>query len=264
MRKSLTITGIIRRSEQGATRPFLCESGALNYYVKGSYAGKNSLCCEWVASRLAKRMLAGFILDIPEFGIAEVPRSLINGSARQDIRDLGEGFVFASREIEDSRELTWKAAQGWPDETMALLLLIDLWLQNEDRSLSPLGGNPNLLVSPSPYQPKPDIWKGEPKREMLWAYDFNLAFDEDFNRARFFSAHVFGGMLEQWPSGFREQMGPRMRKYLKLVPEIFAELPLEWLHVDGDDTLPVQLDMKRVISVLELPFANPTSFWTLR
>jgi hypothetical protein len=27
---------------------------------------------------------------------------------------------------------------------------------------------------------------------MLWAYDFNLAFDEDFNRERFFGAHVFG------------------------------------------------------------------------
>ena len=32
---------------------------------------------------------------------------------------------------------------------------------------------------------------------------------------------------------------------------------------DGDESLPVQLDMKRVISVLELPFTNPDTFWKL-
>lgn len=226
MRQPLTITGVLGRSEQGATRPFLCEALGPNCYVKGAYAGKSSLCCEWVASRLAKRMLAGFVLDIPEFGIAEVPASLIAGSVRQDIRDLGEGFVFASREISSSQELTWDAAHGWPDETMALLLLIDLWLQNEDRSLSALGGNPNLLVAPSPYDPDPRLWRGEPKREMLWVYDFNLAFDTDFSRARFFDSHVFGGMLKQWPPGFREETEPRLRKALAMVPEIFAELPV--------------------------------------
>jgi hypothetical protein len=38
---------------------------------------------------------------------------------------------------------------------------------------------------------------------------------------------------------------------------------LEWLHVDGDESLPVQLDMKRVISALELPFTDPDTFWKL-
>jgi hypothetical protein len=31
----------------------------------------------------------------------------------------------------------------------------------------------------------------------LWAYDFNLAFDEDFSRERFFETHVFGRMLRE-------------------------------------------------------------------
>ena len=46
----------------------------------------------------------------------------------------------------------------------------------------------------------------------------------------------------------RERMGPLMQAALAEVPAIIAELPLEWLHVDGDESLPVQLDMKRVIS----------------
>ena len=61
----------------------------------------------------------------------------------------------------------------------------------------------------------------------------------------------------------RERMGPLMQAALAEVPAIIAELPLGWLHVDGDESLPVQLDMKRVISALELPFADPDTFWKL-
>lgn len=150
---------------------------------------------------------------------------------------------------------------------MALLLLIDLWLQNEDRSLSSLGGNPNLLVTRIPPLPDDDpegaLWKDQPRREMLWAYDFNLAFDEDFDRERFFAAHVFRGMLKHWPSGFRDRMQPFIERALNEVEAIFRELPPEWLHIDGDDSLPVQLDEERVTSVLRLPLSDPDTFWTL-
>ena len=163
--------------------------------------------------------------------------------------------------------MSWSGAQGWPEETMALLLLLDLWLQNEDRSLSALGGNPNLLVAPIPPLPDDDpegaLWKDQPRREMLWAYDFNLAFDPDFERGRFFGAHVFGETLKQWPPGFRERMEPRLRAALGSFDAIFAELSLEWLHVDGDENLPVQLDRETVRSKLELPFNEPETFWRL-
>ncbi len=75
--------------------------------------------------------------------------------------------------------------------------------------------------------------------------------------------HEFGGMLKEWPEGFRARMEPRMKAALGQLKVIFSELPPEWLHVDGDDSLPVQLDVKRVISVLELPFTEPELFWKL-
>jgi hypothetical protein len=260
MKLSITITEVIGRSEQGATRPFLCYADDwMAYYVKGAYAGKNSLCCEWVASRLARLLVEEESLSLPPFHMAEVPTELIDASARADIRDLGAGKAFASLLIVGGQELTWTGAQGWPEETMAMILLMDLWLQNEDRSLSAHGGNPNLLVERLP----PALWSEQPRREMLWVYDFNLAFDEDFDRRRLFGAHVFGGMLKQWPQGFRERMEPRMRQALTQLTNIFGELPLEWLHVDGDDSLPVQLDIARVTSVLELPFTDPENFWKL-
>ena len=262
-----TITEIMGRAEQGMTRPFICcGDDWLTYYVKGAYAGRRSLCSEWVANRLVNRLLPSALLGVPLFTMAEVPAALIEGSARKDARDLGAGRVFASLRMEGGQELTWSAAQDWPEETMALLLL-DLWLQNEDRSLSALGGNPNLLVEQiSPLRdddPEGALWKDQPRRKMLWAYDFNLAFDVDLSPERFFGAHVFGKSLKAWPAGFRERMEPRLRSALDDLDEIFAELPMEWLHVDGDESLPVQLDRKKVRSALELPFTEPAAFWTL-
>jgi hypothetical protein len=263
----ITLTEILGRAEQGMTRPFVCRAAPLTYYVKGAYAGRRSLCCEWVANRLVRTLLQVLPLSVPPFTMAEVPVALIEGSARKDARDLGAGLVFASLRIEGGQELSWSSARGWPKETMAALLLVDLWLQNEDRSLSALGGNPNLLVQQIPPlsedDPEGALWRDQPRREMLWAYDFNLAFDEDFNREQFFGSHVFAEALKAWPEGFREAMEPRLLAALSELDVIFEELPLEWLHVDGDESLPVQLDRKKVRSALELSFREPDLFWKL-
>jgi len=262
MNSPIIINEILGRSEQGMTRPFICRAGFYGtYFVKGAYAGKRSLCCEWVAHRLAHLALPNAPLGLPIFKMAEVPVELIKGSGRADIIELGEGLVFASHRIDRAQELTWSSAQGWPEDTMALLLLIDLWVQNEDRSLSALGGNPNLLVEQIPSLPKDDpegaLWADQPRRETLWVFDFNLAFDENFSRQRFFDAHVFGNMLKIWPEGFRDRMEPQLIKAISEVRAIFDELPLEWLYVDSDNSLPVQLDVERVVSVLEMPFTDP-------
>ena len=107
------------------------------------------------------------------------------------------------------------------------------------------------------------IRDGVGRPEGLWAYDFNLAFDPDFDRKRFFETHVFGKMLKQWPEGFRRRMEPRLETAFGALREIFDELLKEWLHVDGDETLPVQLDEAWIASVLRLPFSDPEAFWKL-
>ena len=268
MNPHVTITEVLGRAEQGMTRPFICSADDwMICYVKGAHAGQRSLCCEQLSGRLARILLNGLPISVPIFEIAEVPQALIAGSRRKDIRELGKGRVFASMRVEGGQELSWSSAQGWPEETMAALLLLDLWLQNEDRSLSAKGGNPNLMVTQilplSDWDEERALWKDQPRREMLWAYDFNLAFDEDFGRARFFDAHVFAAQLKQWPHGFRERMEPRLREALNLLPALYGELPLEWLHLDGDESMPVQLDRNHVESVLSLPFTDPDTFWKL-
>lgn len=46
---------------------------------------------------------------------------------------------------------------------------------------------------------------------MLRAYDFNLAFDDKFDRQHFMKSHVFAEMLKEWPPGFREKMESRIK-----------------------------------------------------
>jgi len=103
----ITISEVIGRSDQGMTRPFICAANFCEIcYVKGAYAGKNSLCCEWVANRLLNLALPNAPLGLPRFHMAEVPQELVAGSARPDIRELGAGRVFASMRVVEGQELT--------------------------------------------------------------------------------------------------------------------------------------------------------------
>ena len=251
----LTVTEVLGRSDQGTTRPFRCktEDGQI-WYVKGRYAGQSGLCREWIASSLARQ----WALPLPEFGIVHVPRALIDGSEREDIRDLGSGPVFASKKVENGREFTWPESQLWPNFDRSLIVLFDWWVQNEDRSLSSLGGNPNLLVTDDAMLEEP----GKPfvsDGKRLWVYDFNLAFDETFDPQRFWENHIFGSAFD--PDKMRQIYEAQMRSALAKLPELFKTLPLEWLYLDGDENLPVQLSQQHVYSVLNRAFVEPSPFW---
>lgn len=255
-----TIIEVLRRAEQGRTEPFVCRGDDDRiYYVKGKHAGLGSLCREWVAGSLARDVG----MTVPEFVMAEVPQALIEQSDREDIRELGAGTVFASVCVDNAREIGWEDASRLPASGMAEVLFFDLWIQNEDRTLSEKGGNPNLLVTH-----EPEIWEGEATGALMtqpWMIDFNLAFDPDFDRGSFFSNHVFGSLLKQWPDGFKERMLSQIKWALHAeLPRYFAQLPEEWLYIDGDDSLPVQLDQNAVFRVLNIPIAKPDAFWNLR
>jgi len=202
----LLITEVVGRSEQGMTLPFLCscENESL-HYLKGSYAGFRSLCCEWQGNNLARLIE----IPIPDFRIAEVPDQLIRASAREDIRDLGSGLAFASKLIHGAREINWREACDVPNDLKALVLLFDWWVLNEDRCLSAFGGNPNLLVTAEN--------NGGSK---LWIFDFNLAFDSDFSRPRFLENHLFAKLLDKWPDGFRDEMEPKLASALQRVDDL--------------------------------------------
>lgn len=247
MISSVTIVEVLERAQQGITKPFLCRGDDDRlYYVKGRAAGCRSLCCEWIAGNLARDVG----LPIPEFLIAEVPETLVRDSSHSEINDLGSGFVFASLRVEGAQEITWPEAQGCKIDEKALVLIFDWWVQNEDRSLSVHGGNPNLLTTP--YKNK-DI--------KLWVFDFNLAFDLNFSEEKFRSNHLFYDLLSEWPLGFRQNVTGKMKVAVERLNELFAALPEEWLYFQGDKNLAVHLDKNLVSDILSIPFTEPDRFW---
>ncbi|MGB8354459.1 MAG: HipA family kinase [Chthoniobacteraceae bacterium] len=242
MNPTVTIVEVLGRSSQGMSKPFLCRGGdGALYYAKGRNTDMNALCCEWIAGNLGRDMG----LRIPDFAIADVPQSLVAASDRSDIYELGSGLVFVSKRLENAREISWSEAKACHNTLKAEVLSFDLWVHNEDRAFSQLGGNPNLLMD----------------QDGLSVFDFNLAFDPAFTREGYFEKHIFGPLLPAWPVGFQDTTMPKMRAVLGRFDEIFDALPLEWLHIDGDESLPVQIDRKLVHETLSSPFNDPDSFW---
>lgn len=234
----IEIVEIIRRSEQGVTQPFICRADDGHvYFVKGAGAGQRALVAEWVAGRLGRALG----LPIPEFSLAEVPGQLVRHSPRSDIRDLGAGSVFASREVSFATELRWADVAAVPPGAQSDLLLFDCWVANGDRTLSALGGNVNLLWTPS--------------EQRLHVIDHNVAFDAD-SPASIREHHVFSTAASQWTEDFRIEAERRLSRVLEdLWPKIWEELPEEWTdNLHG-------LDKATVREILWRFAENPAQFW---
>ncbi len=208
----IQIVEIIRRSEQGVTRPFICraDDDAI-YYVKGAGAGWKALIAEWMAGHLGRHLGQ----PVPRFDLAEVPGSLLRYSSREDLSDLGKAPAFASREVPFAEELRFEQIADIPMERQALTLLFDCWSGNGDRTLSESGGNPNVLWTPADSQ--------------MHLIDHNLAFDGD-PLAAIKEHHVFRNAATAWNADFRRRTTERMRAAMAETPLWWNSMPEEWLE----------------------------------
>ncbi|MGB4498843.1 MAG: HipA family kinase [Methylococcaceae bacterium] len=144
-------------------------------------------------------------LPIPNFCIAYADKRLI------DIfdKDFGHGEVFASECIEFANEFDY---QSFIDTNLQRdILLFDLWIENEDRTLNEAhSGNPNLL------------WA----QNQLYVIDHNLAFEDDFNHADFWQTHVFREW--QFEINERSQFEQRLQNALLDWQKWWADVPESW------------------------------------
>ena len=218
-RPTVVIEEVLRRSEQGATRPFICRGDDDHlYFVKGWSAGYRSLICEWVAAQLAST----FGLPVPDYRLAEVPEELVAPGGSPDLNDLGSGIVFASQNLPHVQEMNMSLRERISPDQAADVLVFDWWLHNEDRSLTGHGGNPNLL------------WDVEASQ--LVVIDHNLAFDRDFRMARFLETHVFASHWSRISTDLAEQARylERMDGVLAGLEIIRASIPDLWWFIADD------------------------------
>lgn len=222
----MQIVEILDRSNQGATRPFICrgEDGNI-YFVKGKDAGKRSLICEWIASSLGSRMG----LPVPAHMVVQVPGSLIDLGSRDDLADLGPGPAFGSQR-QQLVELSMSLLSKVPSALQRQVLAFDWWIRNGDRTLGTKGGNPNLF------------WSVE--KAQLVVLDHNLAFDNTFSSADFLAYHAFRSqsrhLFEDWV--FQQQLCSSCLQAMDGWDAICQEIPVEWTFVDPEGTIPVNFE----------------------
>lgn len=120
-------------------------------------------------------------------------------------------------------------------------------MHNEDRHLTELGGNPNLLWDVAGAQ--------------LVVIDHNQAFDPDFDAQRFLESHVFA---EHWNAVLRDhdlraEYRKRMEKALQCLPGARASMPEAWWW--AGEGVPASLSWDAVVTCLER--CHREDFWNL-
>lgn len=242
---SVHIVEIMGRSTQGVTRPFKCrgDDGHI-YFVKGRGAGRRSQICEWIAGQLAIRLG----LPIAPFEIVDVPEELIRLDFSGELQDLGVGLAFGSRKL-TVVELSISHLDHVPYEVKRDVLAFDWWVRNADRTLSALGGNPNLF------------WDIETQE--LVVIDHNQAFDRTFSPSEFAELHVF---FAEWPDlagdwDRQQKLADRFEAAMADWIAICNTVPLEWWFLDSEQTVRTDFDLD-VTRQLLMEFQTPT-FWRL-
>lgn len=242
---SVQIVEIMGRSTQGITRPFKCrgDDGHV-YFVKGRGAGRRSQICEWIAGHLALRLG----LPIAPFEIVDVPGELIRLDFSGALQDLGVGLAFGSRKL-GVVELSVSHLEHVPQDIQRDVLAFDWWVKNADRTLSELGGNPNLF------------WDIETQE--LVVIDHNQAFDRAFSPSEFIDFHAFSAewhaLSDDWER--QRKLAERFGTAMAAWSAICNTVPSEWWFLDTEQTVPTDFDLDATHQLL-MKFQTPT-FWRL-
>lgn len=216
----VSICEILNRTVQGVTQPFVCRgTNGKIYYVKGRHAGRKSQIAEWVCGCLAN----AYGLPVAPFSIVDVPSALVK-ILPPEWKEIGEGLAFGSQRIENTVEMNWSRRKHVPPELKQDLLMFDWWIKNEDRVLTAMSGNPNLL------------WSASASNMII--IDHNMAFDETFSPDVFLTSHIFSDCWNDVSGDWiaREWHQKRMAYALSHIEDIFDKMPDEWWHL-GDGLL---------------------------
>ena len=239
---TVVIEEVTGRAHQGMTRPFICRGeDGLIYYVKGIGASRRSQVAEWVCAKLATE----FGLPIADYALAKIPQALIDARVQADIHELGAGLAFGSCQVPHAQEFTISLADRVDDDLALDVLVFDWWVRNEDRKLTALGGNPNLLWDVS--------------ADELKVIDHNLAFDQTFKPDDFLAGHVF---RDHWNRVFsdldlRQHYLVRIESCLQSLEGVRDSIPNSWWWLD--EGVPANVTWEEIEVVL-LRACKP-QFW---
>lgn len=241
------IVEVLRRSDQGMTKPFICRGNDDEiYFVKGTGAGRRSQICEWIAGNLGLAMN----LPLAPFEIVYVPEELIDLDVELELNDLGAGAAFASRERRVA-EVTCSVLGDIPKDLQQDVLIFDWWTLNGDRCLSEKGGNPNLF------------W--QPEKKELVVIDHNQAFDLTVNKRFLMEGHIFREQMKGFSADDffrRNDYNSIMSAALEAWEDIVTKIPESWYYADNEMTVPVDFDLDATHQLLKRYLDDGFWDWT--
>ncbi|MBH0124911.1 HipA family kinase [Enterobacter sp. ESY66] len=210
----LRVTEIVRRITDCATEPFLCkcDDGEL-YVVKGMPSvPRVQLIAEWVSAHIGSELG----LSLPDFGMAYVDKALTQ-YVPEWRNALNEGFAFATKFIPGVAPITFTQAHtSINEQEQKKIYLFDRWINNSDRTLSPQGGNVNIIF--------------DYRNDSYYLIDHNLAFDQNDDDTSF-DYHVYAPRHRKWWFDIvdRPQSEDELTRTKAVYPLCIGHIPDEWL-----------------------------------
>jgi hypothetical protein len=174
---------------------------------------------------LGAQLAQALSLPIPNCQILYADSAVVEPYGEEAVLELGDRYVFGSEQIAWATELKYEEIGKISPELQKDILLFDLWVYNEDRTLSELGGNPNLL------------WQTE--RSKLYIIDHNLIFDNEFELNSFWKTHAFRQILSEPVLApiAQQNYQNRMHKALECWQSAWQTIPDDWKTLNEDTGL---------------------------
>lgn len=203
--------------KQGATAPYLCiADNDKKYVIKRQRAGFEGCIKEWLLGKLGQ----SFGLPIPECQLVQISDMLLDYNDNYQ-SEIGEGIAFASEFISDLQEVNYQQLDSLSVDVLRELYIFDYWVNNADRNLTELGGNPNLFYKQSNLN--------------VIVLDHNLAFDENFLIIDHQELHV---CRRFWPAQFdfeiQQSYENRMTNALDIWDDLVSKIPNDWRNKLAD------------------------------
>ncbi|MDH2433429.1 hypothetical protein QCD60_12685 [Pokkaliibacter sp. MBI-7] len=212
----MLIEEVIRRVDRCALNPFLCRTeDGRQFYVKGLNTNYTGLINEWICYRLA-RLLS---LPVPEAELLEIPRELYSSHPNFDWRrDLSVYPLFGSQAIPNASPIAHAAVHGVDSALQLKVFIFDYWIQNEDRTLTSHGGNPNLLINTVSND--------------IFIIDHNLAFDSTYSVEDSRRNHIFSSALREQPVDLivQDTFKEKLAQVIAHWPTIVNSIPPTWIE----------------------------------
>ncbi len=214
------IKTILKVSEQGVSRPYVCEDEEARVrWCKGNHTGLRSVMSEWICANLARELG----LPVPDFDIMKLDISVFQewrdcrGDDLPEIVTASNQFVFASLNVDDCKDVFEPASDLAHIDAplLARIYLFDRMIRNTDRTEY----NSNLLVNGSVY-----------------IIDHNNAFDDAFNESEFSKEHILRGCRDSIPADEARAFALRMADLAsgRFLDDVWSEMPYEWTDAGGD------------------------------